>query len=189
MSPRNPDPLGAELPKALPEPVAARVLARASELDAAAEGVPVAQLRAAAVEAGISERAYEAALSEEHRGGPGRRLRTWVFTATTVVLLVSGAFAVAAVRARPVSGPLAGPPMVDEAILVRCLSPGEAAALVRPRLQLPANTILVNPTHAPRILTLHATPAQLREVHALLDQYERSGSAACGVGPADQRDR
>ena len=190
MSRRNPDPLGAELPEVLSEPVAARLLARASELDAAdAQGVSVAELRAAAVEAGISERAYEAALSEVHGRGPVRRVRAWVLTATMAVLLVGGAFAVVPVRTRPASGPQAGPRMVDEAILVRCLSPGEAAALVRPHLQMAANTILVNPTRAPRILTIHATPAQLREVRALLDQYERGGSATCGAGPAPARAR
>src|SRR4029450_3028146 len=49
----------------LTEPVAARLLARASELDATGlAGVSVSELRAAAVEAGISTRGFDAALAE-----------------------------------------------------------------------------------------------------------------------------
>src|SRR5688572_4542995 len=48
----------------LPDALATRVLARASELDAAFATGTVANLRSAAVEAGISSRAFDAALAE-----------------------------------------------------------------------------------------------------------------------------
>ena len=195
MPPRPTDPPGAPLPEVVPQPVAARLLARASELDAAyAADMPVADLRAAAVEAGISARAFEAALDEVQRADPGlvagpvvgprrtRRSRAWLLGAAMAVLLVGGGLAVE--RSQPAAESYTGAAMVDEAILLRCLSPGEAAALVRPLVPLRANAITINPTRAPRILNVHATPAQLRELHALLDRYEGAGSAACVAGPA-----
>ena len=52
-------------PEVLSEPAAARLLARASELDELRRaGSTVAELRAAAAEAGISARAFDAALTE-----------------------------------------------------------------------------------------------------------------------------
>lgn len=54
----------------LPDAVASRLLTRASELDAMhADSLNVADLRAAASEAGISEAAFEAALGELRRTG------------------------------------------------------------------------------------------------------------------------
>src|SRR5687768_7216949 len=66
----------------LPDPVATRVLERASELEALRRaGASVADLRAAAVEAGISESAFEEALGEiqraESAGAPEVRRSTW----------------------------------------------------------------------------------------------------------------
>ncbi|HYW30940.1 MAG TPA: hypothetical protein VE869_05480 [Gemmatimonas sp.] len=60
MSDRTPSPRDSEI---VSESVAARLLARASELDAARRtGVEVADLRTAAMEAGISAASFEAAL-------------------------------------------------------------------------------------------------------------------------------
>jgi hypothetical protein len=113
--PREPD---AEV---LSDPVAERLLARASELDAAhGAGAAVDDLRAAAAEAGISAGAFVVMLSR------------------TPTDAVAGAAA----------------PMVEEAFVLRCLSPGEAAELVRPLLHLPTNTVIYSPTHAPRVLTI-----------------------------------
>lgn len=57
-------------PEVLPEPVAAQLLKRAVELDAARDGArSIAQLRAAAAEAGISSEAFEAALAELQGAG------------------------------------------------------------------------------------------------------------------------
>ena len=51
--------------------------------------------------------------------------------------------------------------MVEEAFLLHCLSPGEAAELIRPLLRLGTNTIVHSPARAPRVLTIRATPAQM----------------------------
>jgi hypothetical protein len=63
----------------LPDREAARLLARASELDAERRaGTPVTELRAAAAEAGISAPAFEAALAAPRAGGGTRsRASSW----------------------------------------------------------------------------------------------------------------
>ena len=85
----------------LPEQVASRLLTRASELDAAQRaGTVVAELRAAATEAGISPTAFDAALSELHEGKaqvpdeikPRRRVPMWAFTAVVAALTIGALF-------------------------------------------------------------------------------------------------
>ena len=86
-------------PEVLSEPAAARLLARASELDELRRaGSTVAELRAAAAEAGISASAFDAALTELKQSGQaplpdvGRqpRRRSWMLAAA-----LTGAFALA----------------------------------------------------------------------------------------------
>jgi len=173
----------------LSDPAATRLLERASELDAA--GTALADLRAAAAEAGISSHAFDAALAELHGNEQARvpdvntqaRTRPWMWVVFTVLFVLLGIGAVAVARVvvpTDIAGAPAGP-IVEEAILLRCLSPGEAAELVRPILLLPGNTIVSSP-RAPRVLTIRATQEQLRNVRSVLDPYERPGSAACPVG-------
>jgi hypothetical protein len=173
----------------LPEPAATQLLTRASELDAARAAVfSVADLRAAASEAGISACAFDAALAElqgtgqahvpDVRGQPRRRSRLWAFAAAGVALIAAGALAVSH-RAPAGEAAVPGAPMVDEAIVLRCLSPGEAAELIRPLLRLRSNTVVYAPAHAPRVLTVRGTPAQLRHVKAVLEKYEGASSPAC----------
>lgn len=175
----------------LPESAAARLLARASELDAArGAGAAVTELRAAAAEAGISARAFDAALAELHGTGQARvpavsgrlrrRPRTWALAAGLAALIGAGALAVT--QTRVPAG--AAAPVVEEAFLLRCLSPGEAAELIRPLLTLPTNGIVYSPAHAPRVLTVRATPAQIQNARSVLDRYESAGSPACAPGPA-----
>ncbi|HEV8361990.1 MAG TPA: hypothetical protein VGQ52_00615 [Gemmatimonadaceae bacterium] len=85
----------------LPEQVASRLLTRASELDAAQRaGSVVAELRAAATEAGISPAAFDAALSELHAGKaqlpdeikPRRRVPMWAFSAVVAALAIGALF-------------------------------------------------------------------------------------------------
>lgn len=177
----------------LPEPVATRLIDRAIELDRALRtGAPVAELRAAAAEAGISAAAFEAALAEL-RAAEGQR----IFTPTeqprrsrarplVAVLLGLAAFAsMAFFRAiTPAGDAAATVPVVEQAFLLRCLSPGEAAELIRPLLQLPTNTIVHSPARAPRVLRVGGTAEQLVSVKALLDKHESAGSAACATPPA-----
>ena len=76
---------------------------------------------------------------------------------------------------------LGASPMVDEAILLRGLSPGQAAELVRPLLDRRTNTVVYSPDHAPQVLTVRGTPDQLKNVHSVLDRYESAGSS-CAAG-------
>jgi hypothetical protein len=178
-------------PDALPEPAAARLLARASELDTAltSGAVRVADLRAAATEAGISAPAFDAALAELRDAGPAglhgaprqprRRGRAWGLAAACAALIAAGALGLSLRPAAP--GPVPGAPMVDEAYLLRCLSGAEAADLIRPHLTLPANTARVR--EGSRVLNVRATPAQLRQIRAVLERHESAGSPACASGP------
>ena len=167
-------------PRRLPESEASRLFARASELDAAhAAALEVAALRAAALEAGISARAFDAALAElqgaELARRPRRRSWKWPVAATVAALLTVTTFGVS--RLFPPAGSPAG--MVEESLLLQCLAPAEAVELIRPLLGHPSNTLVISPEHAPRVLTIRATPTQIREVKSLLERYEGEGSPAC----------
>lgn len=178
----------------LPEPVADRLLSRASELDAVrTSGAAVSDLRAAAVEAGISAPAFDAALAEL-RGAEGsrvpakkqplRRRRLRIFATVAAVLIAFGTFAFMRTTTPSDAAQVAGAPMVEETILLDCLEPGEAAALIRPILNLRTNTVVHSLSDAPRVLTIRATPAQIQRVKSLLDQHERSGAPACASRPS-----
>src|ERR1043166_4530041 len=116
--------------KVLSHDASERLFARAAELDAAEKaGAEVDKLRAAAVEAGISRRAFDAALDEMHdtpralvRSTPSRaeRIRARII-GTTVLIIV--AIVGLVVRSR-------GPTMIDQSFTLRCLSVNDAAKLV-----------------------------------------------------------
>ena len=164
----------------LSDQLAHRILARASELDAAQRAaIDVDRLRAAAVEAGISPSAFDAALDEVQSGGqlpatpsPRRRPRIRTLLGVSAVVFLG---AIAATRT-VVPAPL---PTTEEAFLLRCLPAGEAAELIRPMLG-PTSTVKVSPTSAPRVLSIRSTPEQLTKIGAILD--ERDG-AACAAPP------
>lgn len=173
---------------------AERLLGRASELDAVRTAVSsVADLRAAAGEAGISAPAFDAALAELHEdsGGvereigrqPPRRSRRWALSGLVAALFAAGALLVTLQRAPTGGDATAGAPGIEEALLLHCVSPAEAAALIRPILSLPWNTIVVR-EEAPRVLTLRATPDQLQRAKELLAKYEGAESSSCAPRPA-----
>jgi hypothetical protein len=177
-------------PTVLSDAVAAHLFARASALDAAGgrAGATVTQLRAAAAEAGISDRAFDAALAElpgagqardpEVSGWPRRRLRIWALAVGTAAVIAAGVLAVTQRQASTGAAP-----MVEEAFLLRCLSPAEAAELVRPLLRLPTNSVVYSAARAPRVLAIRATPAQIQTVRSVLGQYERTASPVCAPAP------
>jgi hypothetical protein len=173
---------------------AERLLGRASELDAVRTAVSsVADLRAAAGEAGISAPAFDAALAELHEdsGGvereigrqPPLRSRRWALSGLVAALFAAGALFVTLQRAPTGGDATAGTPGIEEALLLHCVSPAEAAALIRPILSLPWNTIVVR-EEAPRVLTLRATPDQLQRAKELLAKYEGAESSSCAPRPA-----
>lgn len=177
----------------LSEPVASRLLERASELDVAGgAGSALADLRAAAAEAGISARAFDAALAElQGNGNPSvpevqkrlqPRSRMRAFTTVLVALLAAGAMAVFYDRAATGEAAVPGAPIVEEAILLRCLSPGEAAELIRPLLPLSSNSVVYSAAYAPRVLTVRATEEQMQNVKSMLDKYE-GAAGACPARP------
>jgi hypothetical protein len=174
----------------LPTAAAERLLERASQLDSArADEVPVAGLRAAAAEAGISVPAFEAALAELHDGssagaptvaGPSRRAwRTWIVGAGAAVILAVGALAALRQRLLPGGDAVPSVATAEEAILLRCLTPGDAAELVRPLVQDRASSVRFSPAHAPHVLTVRTTPAQLERVKARIADYESAGTVTC----------
>ena len=175
-------------PEVLSNPVAERVLTRASELDAAlrAGTLAVSELRSAAVEAGIAPEAFEAALAEVREAEeapepnvavrPPARRRWWALAASALVLIGVGSISVRRV-------PDAGVPMIERTFPVRCLSADQAAALIRPVLDLPTNTVVASSERAPQVLTVRATSLQLEKVRSVLDQYEGAGAPACARTP------
>jgi len=171
----------------LSNPVAERVLTRASELDAALRGgtLAVSELRSAAVEAGISPEAFDAALAEVRDAEdaetpnvaerpPARRWR-WVAIGAMALIAV-GSLGVA----RQVVPDPAAVPMVDRTFLLRCLSVDQAAALVRPVLDLRTNVVKSSATG---VLSVHATAEQIEKVQSMLDSYDGAGAPACARTP------
>lgn len=165
---------------------AEQLLARASELDAALRGgtLAVSELRAAATEAGISAEAFDAALAEmrdaEDTPVPAAKTRArprrwkWV-VAAVVALLAAGTISIT----RQTPGDATIPGMEEQAILLRCLKPEQAGALVRPLLDLPTNSVVFSRDGVPSVMTIRATPAQRLEVRSVLEPYEGAGALGC----------
>src|SRR5687767_12062143 len=118
----------------LPEAMTARVLTRASELDALRRaGASIADLRAAATEAGISPQAFDDALAELRSNESAqvataapRRTRLKAMVAG-VALLLGLVFYAAARTVAPASVTT-----VVETLSMRCLTPAQVGELVRP---------------------------------------------------------
>ena len=168
----------------LPDPVATRVLERASELEALRRaGASVADLRAAAVEAGISESAFEEALGEieraESAGAPEvrrptrKRLRLAAAVAA-FALLFTGYFVLRTVV--PPESPAAA---VEQTFTLRCIPANEAASMLRPML-VQSGRISFS-MRIPTELKITGTPEQLRQAESILREQDVPGSAACPV--------
>jgi hypothetical protein len=177
----------------IPEPLKARLLERASELDARSYGSSIEDLRTAAREAGISERAFEAALAEmsatrsqraeipalRRQGRVGKFIVA--FFAGGLLLFWLGRMIVPAPTAT--SATTASGTYFAETYVLSCLRPAEAADLVRPLLRDPANTIQASGDATNRVLTVGATASQHAEVKRLLDTQQAPGSPACAAPP------
>jgi hypothetical protein len=171
----------------LPQAVGDRVLARASELDAAIRsGASVAQLRSAALEAGISEAAFDAALSEVERGSRVKEKR-WPPWWQRRFLAFSAAFVLAGLAVTTVRmlTPARVPPavtveVVQESILLRCISHADAEAFVRPYVAGANTTVQYGSTDAGRVLIVSGTRQQLAAAREALAKHEAT-LPACAV--------
>jgi hypothetical protein len=164
----------------LTESARERVLRRAAEIDAA-RGSQVADVRAAAVEAGISSDAFDQAIAElESESTPAvrrprsRLQRTWLRVSAAIVAALL-AFATMRLLA-PAPASVA---MVEESFALKCLPAGQAAELVRP-LVAPNGAVFTRGDDS-RIITVRGTGEQLARVQPALDQRD---AAACPVPPA-----
>lgn len=156
----------------LATPVADRVLERASEFDALRNaGTSVAELRAAAAEAGISDVAFDAALGEV-RSSTQRQGRTWALVAGMLATVAMLWLVLSLLMPTPVSTPV-----TEQAFLLRCLPVAEAGELIKPILNLPENSVVISPEHAPRVITIRGTPEQFRQIRTLFDKYEGTGTS------------
>jgi hypothetical protein len=158
----------------LSAPVAERLLKRASELDAVrTSGTAVAELRAAAAEAGISADAFDAALGELQKADQApapvaavgtRRWRSLFIGLAGVgaIALVVGMIVIPTRLAVPV--PVR---MAEHTIQLKCFPADKAVELIRPLLTDPANSIL-RPGNTTSTVIIRATPEQLENVQAAL---------------------
>ena len=179
-------------PNVLSESDATRLLQRASELDAASSAhLQLAELRAAATQAGISANAFDAALEElqaaksrvvaESEPTPRPRRRWTVLVAIAAVLGAFGVFG--SMRVVPAAQASA----IEEVFLLRCLSPGEARALISPILA--RSGAAYAPANARRVLVVRASQPQIDKVRSILEKEEAPGSTACAVRPAPETTR
>ena len=169
----------------LPEKVSERLLRRASELDVAnRSGAEVAKLRAAAAEAGISHAAFDAALAELREeenaqvAAPAARSRStsrvWAIVVGAIAILLAGVITMRTVVPVPAV-------VVEQSFALRCLSPDQAMALLRPLLDDGESGIRASPSRAPGIITVRTTPEQMQRVRSTLEVQDVAGSAACAV--------
>ena len=168
----------------LPDPVATRVLKRATELEALRRaGASVAELRSAALEAGISESAFEEALGEIQRAEAAdapdirraTRSRVRIGAAVAgIVLIVTGIF----VRERVAPAPAPGV-VVEQTFTLRCIPANEAASMLRPIL-VQSGTISFS-MRIPTELKITGSPEQLRQARSILAEQDVPGSPACPV--------
>jgi hypothetical protein len=176
----------------LPDHLAKRVLARASEIDAA--GAAVTDLREAAREAGISPAAFEAALAEVQdvpvpvrketpRAAPPRR---WFSGAVVggVGMLLFLIMAVFIPRAVQRAGPASDEVAISEQIFrLNCISGNEAGLLVRPVIKSPYGQVTISPQGSPQAMVVRGTAEELQAVKALLEQRDGVPGQACAVPP------
>ena len=172
--------------KVLAESDAKRVLSRAIELEhVRTAGSTVAELRAVAGEVGVSAGSFDAALAEldESKQAPvpvkqtrtPRRVRLSVIGGALVALFAF--FVFMRIPAEQASVPAV--PSIEEAIMLRCLSPDEAGEMIRLALGPSVRNVQLRGRPGSRLLIVRATPEQMQKVKSLLDEKQAAGSIAC----------
>ncbi len=167
----------------VPEPLRERLLERASEIDA--REARVSDLRAAATEAGISQRAFDAALEEmrltrELRAEKRKRTRGMrlllMFLGSAGLTILVGTYIIPRTIARPTysapSAPAATSSFSYEEYSLGCLTSEQARSIASLYLTEPANTLSYS--KATGRLGITATAEQHRKVKSTLE-------SACAV--------
>lgn len=153
----------------------------------------MADLRAAAAEAGISSQAFEAALAEYQAGASApahgtrpdfqRRTSRWALAAVAAAVIIFGLTMIVipiAVSRGSETRPVA---MTQVVISLQCLSPTAAAELIRPILNLDENLVIASGQPNTRQLTVTANSQQWESISDPLAKEDGAGSNACGVRP------
>ena len=178
-------------PQVLSEPTAARLLARASELDELRRaGSTVAELRAAAAEAGISGPAFDAALTEMQQQAvqapvpnpirkPRRLGRVFGLATASMIALLFGARMLFPVPGS--SAPAAG--IAEETILLNCLSRGDAAELVKRQFRTDGSNVTID-MKTSGALIVRGTPEQVARAITAIQDFERENANSCAIRPA-----
>ena len=177
MDPRRPE--GER--KILSSDASERLFARAAELDAAEKaGAEVDRLRAAAVEAGISPTAFDAALDEMH-DKPAAVVRQPPTHASRMTARIIGTLGViVAVLVYRVTGS-STPRTIDQSFTLSCLSVNDAAKLVEPVLDRKFDEFSIS-KNAPHVISIVATKEQMQQVSALIERQD----AACATQPSNR---
>lgn len=161
----------------LPEPVAKRVLDRASTLDAArGASMPVDALREAAREAGISPMAFEVALAEERRGmlaARGSRRRPVVLVAAFLAAVLIGGITVSRLV-------FPATPVVEESFTLRCADAAAVAEQLRTGLTPSTATRITIRANASRVITVRGDASALQQVRTQIQRAE-SDAPTCVV--------
>ncbi|HYW30941.1 MAG TPA: hypothetical protein VE869_05485 [Gemmatimonas sp.] len=72
--------------------------------------------------------------------------------------------------------------MIKGEFLLRCITPVQAAQLIRPVLDRPGNRVVASEAGSPGVLSVEATQEQLQRVQAVLDQHDKSLTGVCVSG-------
>jgi hypothetical protein len=178
-------------PEVLSEPTAARLLARASELDELRRaGSTVAELRAAAAEAGISAPAFDAALTELQQQAvqapapdvirkPRRLGRVFGLAMASMIALLFGARMLFPVPGS--SAPAVG--ISEETILLNCLARGDAAELVKRHFRTNGSNVTID-IRTSGALIVRGTPQQVETARTVIEDFERENANSCAIPPA-----
>lgn len=183
MSERSPNELEQ---KVLAELDAKRVLSRAIELEhARSAGSTVADLRAVAGEVGVSAGSFDAALAEldESKQTPAaakRKRPSWRVRLSVIFGAVIALFAFYVFMRVPAEQAMVSTVRnIEEAIMLRCLSPDEAGEMIRLALGPSIRNVELRGRPGSRLLIVRATREQMQKVKALLDEQQAAGSTAC----------
>jgi hypothetical protein len=197
-------PHGEQAPKRLSEPVANRLLERASEIDARLRaGSTVAELREAANAAGISAEAFEAALAEVQLEGKKvpvmvfepaappqpkfnyRRFFTTISLQLIIVLVPLILYKYnTSKRVRSVSASAAsGIEAYQHEIQLRCLSAEEASSIVKPIVMQKGSAAsgfrMAMRSSQPGVLRMTASDELLQEIRTALTKAENDPARTC----------